>query len=311
MLTEKDMEKLAKKYEKKYEQEEKARFRKDEDNASEKIRKLESEHYKAKSDAEFCEKLIQRGGSPTGRSAYLCREDRLNCMREASRIESEIEKAKNDLDRLRNVRYVPPIKTPEKWVEDHYQSLLGAKRRASSESEYSDLAAEFREMEGYKNTAELASECDTKYRELKAQREKAKADADAEKVRKDAEEQKQLKLAAQRRENTNAVIIILCIVICSVIGGFLFGLVQTYSTKFDTLFGFAIVVGIILGLIFAISENDIGAGCFYGCIIGVIVVILIAVVCYFIPPVSAIPIGAIIGALLGYVIRNDFTKSSE
>jgi hypothetical protein len=49
----------------------------------------------------------------------------------------------------------------------HYDKLLRAKNNALTEEEYQNLAQQFREMAGYKDTAELADECEWQYRKIK------------------------------------------------------------------------------------------------------------------------------------------------
>jgi len=47
-------------------------------------------------------------------------------------------------------------------MEIHYQVLLGRKKASSNKNEFTDLAKEFREMNGYKDTKKLANECEDK-----------------------------------------------------------------------------------------------------------------------------------------------------
>jgi predicted nucleic acid-binding Zn-ribbon protein len=58
-------------------------------------------------------------------------------------------------------------KTEEQRTDEHYQRLIEAKNNASTEKDYQHLAKQFRDMNGYENTAELASECDSRYQVLK------------------------------------------------------------------------------------------------------------------------------------------------
>jgi serine/threonine protein kinase len=58
--------------------------------------------------------------------------------------------------------------------EDEYNSLVQLKNKAKTEKEYQDLAGRFRAMNGYKNTIELANECENKYHTLKNRREERK-----------------------------------------------------------------------------------------------------------------------------------------
>jgi len=62
-------------------------------------------------------------------------------------------------------------KIKERLRQEHYDELVKAKNNASTEGEYQNIAQKFREMNGYKNTTELASECDNQYRVLKERRE--------------------------------------------------------------------------------------------------------------------------------------------
>jgi len=53
-----------------------------------------------------------------------------------------------------------------------YKRLVQEKNTASTENEYLNLAQQFRAMNGYENSAELAKECDSHYCTLKERREK-------------------------------------------------------------------------------------------------------------------------------------------
>ena len=59
----------------------------------------------------------------------------------------------------------------EQEQQEQYDQLLQAKNRASTEGEYQELAYKFRAMNGYKDTAKLADECDNQYRELRKKEE--------------------------------------------------------------------------------------------------------------------------------------------
>jgi len=78
-------------------------------------------------------------------------------------------------------------------------SRISDKRNASSEDQYKDLAAKFREMEGYKNTAELADECDKQFRLAKAERERREAE-ECERRRIEEEMRYADEMAKQREE---------------------------------------------------------------------------------------------------------------
>jgi tetratricopeptide (TPR) repeat protein len=59
----------------------------------------------------------------------------------------------------------------ERLKQEQYNHLVQEKSRASTESKYQDLAKQFRGMNGYKNTIELAIECDKQFIILKEKRE--------------------------------------------------------------------------------------------------------------------------------------------
>jgi tetratricopeptide (TPR) repeat protein len=56
-------------------------------------------------------------------------------------------------------------------IKDRYDRLVQEKNNASTESEYKNLANQFRAMNGYENTAELANECENQYCILEKHRE--------------------------------------------------------------------------------------------------------------------------------------------
>lgn len=60
----------------------------------------------------------------------------------------------------------------EKDEKDKYNQLVQTKNNASTEKDFLNLAKQFRSMNGYENTVELADECDNQYRELKEKRER-------------------------------------------------------------------------------------------------------------------------------------------
>ena len=55
--------------------------------------------------------------------------------------------------------------------KDKYNGLVEAKNKATTEIEYQKLTQQFREMNGYADTAELTIECENKYRVIKKRRE--------------------------------------------------------------------------------------------------------------------------------------------
>ena len=61
--------------------------------------------------------------------------------------------------------------TGEQEKKDKYNKLLQEYQKASKEDEFQNLAKQFREMNGYENTALIAIKCDDQYREYKKRRE--------------------------------------------------------------------------------------------------------------------------------------------
>jgi len=72
----------------------------------------------------------------------------------------EIEKRKSEHEIRMYELNVLSKKSEKQRAEDHYHRLLETKKAASDEKGFTELAKKFREMEGYKNTTELANECD-------------------------------------------------------------------------------------------------------------------------------------------------------
>jgi len=78
----------------------------------------------------------------------------------------------------------------EQERQEQYDQLIQAKNKASTEGEYQELAEKFREMDGYKDTAQLADECDNQYRVLKERREKQERErVERERLQREYEEQ--------------------------------------------------------------------------------------------------------------------------
>ena len=80
-------------------------------------------------------------------------------------------------------------------LENHYNHLIQLKNRASTENEYRTLAQQFRDMNAYKNTDELANECENKFRELKKDRKKREEHEKNELKRQEAKRELERKIA--------------------------------------------------------------------------------------------------------------------
>jgi len=252
------------------------------------------------------------------------------------------------------------LKTEEQRAEEHYQLLLKTKnglptvkedpsclyRKAnkdvSSEEKYRRLTKQFRDMEGYKNSAELAIDCDNQYQILKKWRKKQEqAEAQqrieqtlAEKRRLSAiaEEQqrihteeelaekqqraKQQALAAQEqahhkkeaaRKKWNRIII--GSMLGGITGGIAFALFSIYTPNniaSDTLMSIVVsfaIAGGILGVIWAIAEYE--SGCGGGClgiIIGTGSSFLLAFLFSKASTIVSVCVGVVLGALIGGLI---------
>ena len=59
----------------------------------------------------------------------------------------------------------------EQERQERYKRLCSKMENTSAEEDWQALAGELRQMKGYRNTTELANQCDNKYHELKANRE--------------------------------------------------------------------------------------------------------------------------------------------
>jgi len=65
----------------------------------------------------------------------------------------------------------PVVERMRRERQEQYDRLVREMNSASTEEKYQDLARQLREMNGFKDTAELAKKCDKRYQELKKERE--------------------------------------------------------------------------------------------------------------------------------------------
>ena len=84
------------------------------------------------------------------------------------------------------------IEEKGKELQTQYNRLVQRKDRANTENEYQELAKQFRAMNGYKDTAKLAGECDTQFRTLKDDREEKELEVAKQKAQELQEEYEQL-----------------------------------------------------------------------------------------------------------------------
>jgi len=150
-------------------------------NCQERERAYREEQQRKKREMEF-KASLNRGGLTGG-------QDRMNLMAAmmfenvnplsefTSEAQQKVEKAQGEIYSIKNkiaewnrklvvcntqLRDLDALlrKTPEQRTEDHYQSLLDTKNSTDDEEVFTELAEKFREMEGYKDTEALATECE-------------------------------------------------------------------------------------------------------------------------------------------------------
>jgi hypothetical protein len=212
----------------------------------------------------------------------------------------------------------------EQRVEVEYNELVEAMIPASTEQEYLDLAKQFQAMNDYKNTSELANECNKRYRELKqrAEQERIEREHRAEQERKEKEEQERIKREQDKKEleryehehlkeekKKRLFWTIFSIVVGGIVGGLLFAFLakNVDDSWIGPLGGWGgIIAGILFFGISAFHKDEVAevlkwgcGGCLGGCIVGAI----IAMVVVNLLPVASIAIGVVAGAGAGYGIR--------
>ena len=181
----------------------------------------------------------------------------------------------------------------------HYNILNQAKMNASTEETYLDLAKKYQEMNGYKDTANLAAECLAQYRFLKEQRETQ------ERINRERYEAEERARVRKEEASKRGKIIRACISIPLQIAMFIafiplsgyiasedsfmsivyFGgaaigvglicLVSSKGTSYQPLGGFLIVLMVIVQMIASISFY--WAGGFWGVIVAGIMLVLLAI----------------------------------
>jgi Flp pilus assembly protein TadD len=148
-------------------------------------------------------------------------------------------------------------------------------------------------MNGYKNTAELAGECDNKYQTLKERRE--------EQERLALEEQERCRIKERKKQ---LFWNIFKITLGGIIGGIAFAFFSTAGTINDFVWKFAIGVGVLsflIGYFGGSSRLKSGCiGCLGGLIGGAIIAAIIGATLPKIPIETSVVIGVILGALPGW-----------
>jgi hypothetical protein len=256
---------------------------------------------------------------------------------------AQLEQQKNECETQKRNCEALLQKTEEERAEEHYQRLLKAKNKdlikekhlffrakkeTLTEEEYKNLTKQFWDMDGYKDTAELARECDNQYRMLKERREEhERADEqrriehkrfkaeELERCRiKEAEEQKRREIE-EARDRRNRIIT--GTVLGGIIGGMVFCLLKLVlgDAEPDDRAIFVEIIGIIIGIVFFISGyhknmGSICTGCGWGCgglIGGAIIVLFIGAISTAVSLIVFTIIGVVVGALIG-MLRNHLTS---
>jgi len=154
--------------------------------------------------------------------------------------------------------------------------MFQANNRASNENEYSQLAKQFRDMNGYKDTTELADECEQQSRKRKKYREELeRLELERQRLAKEEEEHRENKKrqAEERRKTCAAFAMVIQIVITGIYSYMLWenGIKQLMDKP---LWGFPFIFGIIptIGFISLFFRRDTGYKFPFGiCILGFII----------------------------------------
>jgi VIT1/CCC1 family predicted Fe2+/Mn2+ transporter len=93
-------------------------------------------------------------------------------------------------------------KTEVQRAEEHYQSLLAEKRTANNVDKLTALEKKFREMEGYADTAELASECGNLAKQIQDREERERREANERRAAQQKEEKYQLLLKNKNKASS-------------------------------------------------------------------------------------------------------------
>jgi len=91
-----------------------------------------------------------------------------------AKLENEIKSRHTELEKLRQEN---DNLSKELEMQKQYNHFIQLKKWASTEKEYQTLAQQFGTINGYKDSAELASECDKQYCALKERREEEELEA--------------------------------------------------------------------------------------------------------------------------------------
>lgn len=218
----------------------------------------------------------------------------------------------------------------ERNMEEHYQELkelIKPKRgqRFLSEKRCQDIARQFREMNGYKDTAELAMKYEEKGREIKKQQEERvrvyrQQHLEEERVKQQEEErakqqqrieQERRKIEERRRRRSR---VILWTVLSGSIGGVIFALfkivifngmdLEDPANGATLLISSGIIVG-ILAFIWGCSKEGLDSGCSLGCggiIGGGMFVFMIGTIATSASLITFVIIGVVVSALIGMLV---------
>jgi hypothetical protein len=118
-------------------------------------------------------------------------------------------------------------KIRERLRQEHYNGLVQAKNKASTEKEFQELVGQFKSMNGYKKSSELSIECGKQYQRLKESREeRERQKREQERIeheqrtaeeKREKEEQKRQEFEGKRRAIKMLLVTIVVIAIAIVI----------------------------------------------------------------------------------------------
>jgi len=182
------------------------------------------------------------------------------------------------------------------------KELDSGKHGAPVPEHYKRLAKIFREMDGYKDTAELAKECDRQAEQCE-RREQERKDAE-ERKRRDAKEFEQQLRKEEERERLSRTVI--SMVLGGIGGGLFFVIVGALDDPSSPTAGFFYMlplVGFPILLAGLAGWEWEGKSCGIGCGLAILVLILLGVCGTYFPITIFNVSGIIVGALTGYGIK--------
>ena len=128
---------------------------------------LEQEQRKAQEQKDRYNKLLQEYKNASTEQEYLTLAVQFRTMNGYENTTELADECANQHRVLKEAREEQERMRVEQERKDKYNRLVQEKNNASTESEFQNLAKEFRAMNGYENTEELAKECDSALKYIK------------------------------------------------------------------------------------------------------------------------------------------------